>query len=63
VGIARGHALECVQWARKAKDETDHATFFDMVRAWLRAALVIDDTLPSMDADVLQLHPGEQIGC
>ena len=42
----RGHALECIQLARKTKDETERATFFEMARAWLRAASVIDDTLP-----------------
>jgi hypothetical protein len=26
--------------------ETERATFFEMARAWLRAASVIDDTLP-----------------
>jgi len=34
-------------WANsKTKDETERATFFEMARAWLRAASVIDDTLP-----------------
>jgi hypothetical protein len=39
-------ALECVQLARKANDDTDRDTFFDMARPWLRAASEIDDTLP-----------------
>jgi hypothetical protein len=42
----RQHALECVQLARKADDNIERATFFDMARAWLRAASESDDTLP-----------------
>jgi hypothetical protein len=42
----RQHALECVQLARKADDNTERATFFDLARAWLRASSESDDTLP-----------------
>jgi hypothetical protein len=42
----RGYALECVQLAPKSEDESERAACFEMARAWLRAASVIDDTFP-----------------
>jgi hypothetical protein len=51
----RGYALECVQLARKSEDESERAACFEMARAWLRAASVIDDTLPRYGGSLARL--------
>jgi hypothetical protein len=53
----RGYALVCVQLARKSEEEGERAACFEMARAWLRAASMIDDTLPRYGGSLARLEP------